>query len=164
MKMKQPNALPSADPLEESASACTAGPTIPSFDPHRVLRYNGTGWDGVRATIVHDGQGHPTGTTHRILTTQPHTPFEVRYIEVEPGSVIDLGVRTHAWIVMGQRGHGQIQINGDSTVLGYGDVAYIGRDEPCRLSNPGAEPFGLLCVVDAEAERDSALEVSRADA
>lgn len=159
-----PSVTSSPAPAPRPAGACAMAPTVPSFDTSRILRHNGAGWDGVRATIEHDDSGRPTGVTRRILAAPSHASFDIRYFELEPGAEIDLGTHAHTRIMIGQRGHGRIRIAEEELGLGYGDVAHIERGESCRLSNPSPEPFGFICVMSTERGQDILLEVDRADA
>jgi ribulose-bisphosphate carboxylase large chain len=51
------------------------------------------------------------------------------------------------------RGRGQVQLGGAVHDLAFGDTVYVAPHEVHQFRNASAEPFGFLCVVDAERDR-----------
>jgi ribulose-bisphosphate carboxylase large chain len=81
------------------------------------------------------------------------TRFHLRYFEVEPGGYTTRERHRHEHVVVCQRGEGEIRIGDEWHVLRFGDVAYVPPDFVHQLRNRTGEPFGFLCLVDAERDR-----------
>lgn len=79
--------------------------------------------------------------------------FHTRYFEVAEGGYTTLEQHLHEHVVIVMRGQG-VALVGDRRVrLGFGDVLYVAPDEVHQLSNSGSEPFGFLCIVNAQRDR-----------
>lgn len=113
----------------------------------RVHRHDGSfGWSGVTATA------YKPWATRRVLAET--TGFHVRYFEVEPGGATSLEQHRHEHCVVVLRGQGQAVLGQEVHELGFGDVVHVAPDDPHQFRNDGGpEPFGFLCVVDAERDR-----------
>jgi quercetin dioxygenase-like cupin family protein len=52
------------------------------------------------------------------------------------------------------RGRGQVRLGGQSHEIGFGDTVYVAPREIHQFRNLSAdEPFGFLCVVDAQRDQ-----------
>jgi ribulose-bisphosphate carboxylase large chain len=82
------------------------------------------------------------------------TAFHVRYFEVAPGGFTTLERHAHEHVVVVLRGRGEVRLGGDVHALDFGDTVYVAPGEVHQFRNPSAsEPFGFLCLVDAERDR-----------
>ena len=82
------------------------------------------------------------------------TAFHMRYFEIEKGGYSTLEKHHHEHAVMVVRGHGQVRIGCQMTDLGPGDVVYVSPDDPHQFLNlDHQDPFGFLCIVNAERDR-----------
>jgi quercetin dioxygenase-like cupin family protein len=82
------------------------------------------------------------------------TRFHVRYFEIAPGGFTSLEKHRHEHVILVLRGGGQVQLGGETQDVGYGDTVYVAPQEPHQFRNPStSEPFGFLCIVDAERDR-----------
>ncbi len=115
-------------------------------------------WEGV-GVKEYKPSDHPNpdfnGITRQTLFGQrgERIGFEVRYFEIAPGGWSSLECHRHAHAVIGLRGEGNILLGNQARTLRFLDLAYIGPDQPHRLTNETSEPFGFLCIVDAERDR-----------
>jgi ribulose-bisphosphate carboxylase large chain len=82
-----------------------------------------------------------------------HARFHLRYFEVEPGGFTSRERHRHEHVVVGLRGEGEIRIGDEWQALHFGDVAYVPPETVHQLRNRTGEPFGFLCLVDAERDR-----------
>lgn len=116
----------------------------------RVHRHDGTfDWSGVAATGYKPGIDN---ATRRVFVEAKG--FHVRYFEVEPGGATSLEHHRHEHCVVVLRGRGQAVLGAQVHDVGFGDVIYVAPDDPHQFRNDGgAEPFGFLCIVDAERDR-----------
>lgn len=113
----------------------------------RVHLHDGSfDWSGVAVT------SYRPGANRRVLAEAKG--FQVRYFEVEPGGATALEQHQHEHCVVVMRGRGQAVLGTQVHEIGFGDVVYVGPDDPHQFRNEGAtEPFGFLCIVDAERDR-----------
>ena len=52
------------------------------------------------------------------------------------------------------RGRGEVALGGEVHALSFGDTVYVAPHEVHQFRNvSGDEPFGFLCIVDAERDR-----------
>jgi len=93
--------------------------------------------------------------------------FHLRYFEIAPGGNSSLEKHTHEHVVICVRGRGRAVVDDRLHDLENLDVLYVSPDTPHQLINPYSEPFGFMCIVDAERDRPRPLEaedVARLDA
>ncbi len=79
--------------------------------------------------------------------------FHVRYFEVEPGGHSSLEKHEHEHAVICVRGRGKALAGDKVFDVGFMDALYVAPNEPHQLINPGPDPFGFICIVDAERDR-----------
>lgn len=86
--------------------------------------------------------------------------FHVRYFEIAPGGYSTLEKHQHEHVVVVLRGRGEVQLNCRIYPVGFGDVIYVCPEEPHQLRCPEgeSEPFGFLCVVNAERDRPTPVD------
>jgi quercetin dioxygenase-like cupin family protein len=115
------------------------------FDPRTF------GWEGAEEREYLD-----TVTRH-VLAGPADAAFQVRYFEVAPGARTNLEKHEHVHVVMALRGRGRALIGSDVVEMEPFDVVQTPPLAPHRWINPGDEPFGFLCTVDAERDRPQPL-------
>ncbi|HVS03854.1 MAG TPA: cupin domain-containing protein, partial [Thermoanaerobaculia bacterium] len=108
--------------------------------PARRYKAPDGSWRGVSRHRLAGGAGWPLA-------------FETRYFELEPGGFTSLEEHDHAHCVVVLRGSGSVILGETERAVGAGDVVYVAPRHPHQFRNGGAEPFGFLCVVDAERDR-----------
>jgi quercetin dioxygenase-like cupin family protein len=84
--------------------------------------------------------------------------FHVRYFEVEPGGHSSLEKHEHEHAVICVRGKGRALAGEKIFEVGFMDTLYVAPNEPHQLFNPFEEPFGFICIVDAERDRPKTLD------
>jgi ribulose-bisphosphate carboxylase large chain len=60
-------------------------------------------------------------------------------------------------VVICIKGKGKIRLGNKYRILKYLDIAFIAPNEIHQLLNPFDDPFGFLCIVDAQ--RDKPIEI-----
>jgi len=129
----------------------------------KVIRHAGDfTWTGVATEAYKATTETWRGITRRELVgKRGESPrFHVRYFEIAPGGHSTLEQHEHEHVVIPQRGRGEAQLGCDVYRVGFGDVVYVAPNEPHQFRNPeGAqEPFGFLCIVNAERDLPRAVE------
>jgi ribulose-bisphosphate carboxylase large chain len=78
--------------------------------------------------------------------------FHLRYFEIQPGGYSTLEKHQHEHVVVPIRGRGEVQFGCFIYEVGMGDVVYVAPSDPhqFRNSESNTEPFGFLCIVNAE--------------
>ncbi len=142
------------NPSESSCELPAPGGAAPGS---RVVRFAGAfRWQGVAAEEYKHPADHWCGVTRMSLAGErgESTAFQVRYFEIAPGGFSSLERHRHEHVVVVLRGRGRARLGAEVHDLGFGDVAYVAPDEVHQLRNASAdEPFGFLCVVDADRDR-----------
>jgi quercetin dioxygenase-like cupin family protein len=127
----------------------------------RVLRWRPDfRWEGVPVEAYKAPADHWCGILRASLAGErgERTAFHVRYFEIAPGGFSSLEHHEHEHVVVVLRGRGEVTLGGEVHSLGFGDVVYVAPNEVHQFRNAAGEPFGFLCVVDAQ--RDRPLPVS----
>jgi len=124
----------------------------------KVIRRGGDfEWDGVPLEAYKATTETWKGITRRELVgKRGESPrFHVRYFELEPGGYSTLEKHEHEHAVIPLRGHGEVQFGCYVYRVGFGDVVYVAPNDPHQFRNPddADEPFGFLCIVNAERDR-----------
>lgn len=142
----------SACELPAATSAVPAGSRVLRFrpasgpaEPHA--------WQGVAPADYKQAADHHRGVARTVLAgaAGEHTAFQVRYFEIAPDGFTTLERHAHEHVVVVLRGRGEVHLGETVHTLGFGDTVYVAPHEAHQLRNPsGTEPFGFLCVVDAE--------------
>ena len=127
---------------------------LPADDPHQP-----NAWHGVPVEEYKAPAAHHCGVARSVLagTDGDATRCQVRYFELSPGGFSSREYHRHEHVVVVMRGAGEVYLGGTWHQVGFGDTVYVAPMEVHQLRNAGAEPFGFLCVVDAE--RDAPVSV-----
>lgn len=117
-------------------------------------------WQGVMREQYKAAADHHCGVSRSVLVGNggEQTRFQVRYFEIAPGGFTTLEHHLHEHVVVVLRGSGEVWLHDRWHGVGFGDAVYVAPHEVHQLRNAGAEPFGFLCMVDAE--RDSPVGVT----
>ncbi len=127
-------------------------PAIDSSQPHS--------WEGVPLAEYKQAADHHCGVTRTVLVgdSGEKTAFHVRYFEIAPGGFSTLERHENEHVVVVLRGQGEVRLGENTHTITFGDTVYIAPNEVHQLRNPStSEPFGFLCLVDAQ--RDSPVPV-----
>ena len=139
-----------------------AGPA-PVPPRSRVLRFRPAAsssaphsWEGVPLQQYKQAADHHCGVLRSVLVGDggERTAFHLRYFEIGPGGFTTLEHHGHEHVVVVLRGQGEVRLGEAVHALVFGDAVYVAPHEVHQLRNPSAsEPFGFLCLVDAERDR-----------
>lgn len=141
-----------------------APPPPPVHGNHsKVIRHHGNfTWRDVPLESYKATTESWKGVTRRELVgKRGESPrFHVRYFELAPGGYSTLERHRHEHVVIPQRGRGEVRFGCYVYRVGFGDVVYIAPDDAHQFSNhdDAEEPFGFLCIVNAERDRPLAVD------
>jgi quercetin dioxygenase-like cupin family protein len=144
-----PAAASAASRVSEAGSRIHRFMPAPTADTPHV-------WGGVPVQEYKAEAAHHCGVLRQVLVgdSGERTRFHVRYFEIAPGGFTTLERHQHEHVVVVMRGRGTVRLGDGEHPLAFGDALYVAPDEVHQLRNDGgAEPFGFLCVVDAERDR-----------
>jgi len=121
----------------------------------KVIRHDGAfGWEGVPLEAYKATAETWAGITRRELVGKrgESARFHVRYFEIAPGGHSTLEKHEHEHVVVPLRGQGEARFGNYVYKVGFGDVVYVAPGDPHQFRNPeeAEEPFGFLCLVNAE--------------
>jgi quercetin dioxygenase-like cupin family protein len=123
----------------------------------RVIRFeSGFSWQGVPVHEYKQKAEHHCGVIRTTLVGAggERASFQVRYFEIAPGGYSSFEHHAHEHAVIVLRGKGLVQLGEQVHEIGFGDAVYVAPHEPHQFRNPSTtEPFGFLCIVDAERDR-----------
>ena len=130
----------------------------------REFLSNEFGWQGVEPTRYKDERGERAGMTWLGVTRhvisgaggEPCT-FALRYFEVAPGGFTSLERHRHIHSVTTVRGRGYAIVGHELHTLLPLDHVYVPPMTAHQFVNDGDEPFGFLCIVDADRDLPQAL-------
>ena len=116
-------------------------------------------WAGVPIQDYKAAATHHCGVLRQVLVGESGeaTRFHLRYFEIAPGGFTSLERHRHEHVVVVLRGVGVARLADAEYGLTFGDTLYVAPGEVHQLRNAGAEPFGFLCLVDAERDRPEAV-------
>lgn len=123
----------------------------------KFFRHNGNfEWSHIQPADYKPTDDTWKGVSRRVFVGEtgesPH--FHLRYFEIEPGGYTTLEQHQHEHVVTVLRGSGQAIVGCKEFELQFGDVLYVSPDDPHQFRNDGGtEPFGFLCVVNAQRDR-----------
>ncbi|MBP2314297.1 cupin domain-containing protein [Azospirillum soli] len=82
-----------------------------------------------------------------VNTKRPVSEFGVIWVVLDPGTVVDAHAHDEEETFIVVDGCAELTLNGETTVIGKGDVAYIPRFLTHQLRNPSADtPFVMIDV------------------
>jgi ribulose-bisphosphate carboxylase large chain len=133
----------------------------------KIIRHGGGfEWDRIGLEPYKATGGTWSGITRRELVGKrgESTRFHVRYFEIEAGGHSSLERHQHEHVVIPLRGTGEVRLGCETHSVGFGDTVYVAPGDPHQLRCPAdaSEPFGFLCIVNAE--RDAPEPLDGADA
>lgn len=113
------------------------------------------GWSGVDWQDYKPAAEHHCGVARSVLVGEAgeHTAFQLRYFEIAPHGFTTLEHHQHEHVVVVLRGQGEVRLGDTWHHVQFGDTVYVAPHEVHQLCNPNAEPFGFLCLVDAQRDR-----------
>jgi len=148
-----------------SSRSETGPPAPPPIDGNhsKVIRHTGGfEWEQVPLEDYKATTELWKGITRRELIGKrgESTRFHVRYFELAPGGYSTLEKHEHEHAVMVVRGRGEVQLGCYVYQVGFGDVVYVGPDDPhqFRTHEDATEPFGFVCIVHAERDRPQSVD------
>jgi len=119
-------------------------------------------WEGVPLEAYKETTESWKGITRReLIGKRGESPkFHVRYFELAPGGYSTLEKHDHEHAVIPLRGQGEVQFGCYVYRVGFGDVIYVAPNDPHQFRNPeeADEPFGFLCVVNAERDTPESVD------
>lgn len=152
--------------MNETGSSCDISPGPTGGAPgSRVHRFRDFRWDGVSVAEYKKAADNWCGIIRMTLAGDrgEKTAFQVRYFEMGPGGFSSGERHTHEHVVVVLRGRGQVLLGDATHEVGFGDVIYVAPHDAHQLRNPSdTEPFGFLCVVDAERDVPTPVKESTA--
>ena len=121
----------------------------------KVIRHDGAfGWGGVPLEDYKETTETWKGITRRELVGKrgESSRFHLRYFEIAPGGYSTLEKHEHEHVVVPIRGEGEAQFGCYIYRVRLGDVVYVAPGDPHQFRNAedATEPFGFLCIVNAE--------------
>lgn len=123
----------------------------------KIIRFKNNQWIGIKRSVYKENSTNWALIDRFSLVSSEAIKFEVRYFEIGQGGCSSLEYHNHAHVVICIKGKGKIRLGDKYRTLRYLDIAYIAPKEIHQLLNPHKEPFGFLCIVDAE--RDKPIEI-----
>ena len=122
---------------------------------NRIYRFADYMWKGVTSESYKPETGDWAAIARHVLVGgKGETPlFQLRYFEIAPGGFSSYEQHGHEHVVVCIRGKGAVRIGKKKHMIGHLDTVYISPDSPHQLLNPYEEPFGFLCIVNAERDR-----------
>jgi ribulose-bisphosphate carboxylase large chain len=143
------NEPPSSCELDAASGKAVRGSRVLRFQPQ--FR-----WEGVPVAEYKEAAAHWCGVSRVGLVggQGEAARFHLRYFEIAPGGFSSFESHAHEHAVVVLRGRGEVQLGETVHALGFGDTVYVAPHEAHQFRNVSAsEPFGFLCVVDAERDR-----------
>lgn len=128
----------------------------------KIFRFLGNGdWSHIPIEPYKKDTTSYKGISRRELVGKrgESTDFHVRYFEIEKGGYSTLEKHQHEHAVIVMRGQGQVRMGCHLSDLKLGDVVYVSPDDPHQFLNlDHEEPFGFLCIVNAQRDRPQAVD------
>jgi S-methyl-1-thioxylulose 5-phosphate methylthiotransferase len=119
-------------------------------------------WTGVALEAYKTETADYKGITRRELVGKrgESAKFHVRYFEIAPGGYSTLEKHEHEHVVIPLRRRGEARAGCYAWSVGPGDVVYVSPSDPHQFRCPegAAEPFGFLCIVNAERDRPTPVD------
>jgi len=120
----------------------------------RVIRFSEFRWAGVEPAAYKEPSADWSAVTRQILVgPEEQVPFHLRYFEIEPGGHTSYERHAHQHVVVALRGAGEVRLGDRWEPVGYGDLVYVAPNEPHQFRAGADEPFGFLCIVQADRDR-----------
>lgn len=121
-------------------------------------------WNGVKVERYKpEGDDFQGIIRQVIIGYREQTDFHVRYFEIAPGGHSSLEKHEHTHVIIGVRGQGKVLAGSEVYDLDFLDTVYVSAGSPHQLVNTSGEPFGFICVVDADRDRPAPLDPAEAE-
>lgn len=150
---------------DEKPTEATGRPRPPALEGNhsKVIRFDGSfGWEGVPLEDYKATTESWRGVSRRELCgKRGESPrFHVRYFEIAPGGFSTLEKHEHEHVVIPQRGEGEVVFGCYRYRVRFGDVVYVAPGDPHQFLCPEetTEPFGFLCIVNADRDLPQAVD------
>ena len=144
-------------PPPEASEEDSSRPDHPPLEGNhsKVIRFEeGFDWKDILREPYKETTETWRGISRReLIGKRGETPSShLRYFEIAPGGFSTLEKHGHEHVVVVMRGQGEVQFGCYIYSVSFGDVVYVGPDDPHQFRNheEATEPFGFLCIVDAE--------------
>ena len=122
--------------------------------PLRAFRRNDFQWDDVELRPYKDDAATPfKAISRQELFTDPALQCHLRYFEMQAGGHSTLERHEHAHAVMILRGHGTCLVGDQVRAVAPFDLISIPGWTWHQFRASAGEPFGFLCMVNAERDR-----------
>ncbi len=127
-----------------------------------IRRLGAGGWNDIPLEAYKKTTEFWKGITRReLIGKRGETPrFHLRYFEIEPGGYSTLEQHEHEHVVVPIRGEGEVHFGCYIYRVAVGDVVYVAPNDSHQFRNPedATEPFGVLCIVNAERDLPRAVD------
>jgi quercetin dioxygenase-like cupin family protein len=111
-------------------------------------------WEGVDVLAYKEEGSAPfKAITRQLLFHRPELQCELRYFEMAPGGHSTLERHEHAHAVMIFRGHGACLVGDEVRDVEAPDLVFIPPMTWHQFRASAGEPFGFLCMVNAERDK-----------
>lgn len=141
----------SGHPTSSDSRLSPQGSRIHRFQPAADPAASHT-WQGVPVQSYKPAGDPGCGVMRSVIVgdSGERTQFQVRYFEIASGGNTTLEHHLHEHVVVVLRGRGEVRLGDHWHALGFGDALYVAPHEVHQLRNTSTEPFGFLCMVDAQ--------------
>jgi quercetin dioxygenase-like cupin family protein len=136
---------------------------------HRRFDQTTFSWEGITAQVYKRGDAGTAGLGWRNVVR--HTlaggdalAFQLRYFEIASAGYSSLEKHAHAHTIVVLRGRGKVVAGRGVFTVEPFDLVVIPPQFPHQFVNTGAEPFGFLCLVDAERDAPQAVPANELEA
>ena len=111
-------------------------------------------WDGVaHLPYKEDGAAPFKAISRQVLFHEPALGCELRYFEMDAGGFSTLERHEHMHAVMILRGHGRCLVGDEVRAVKPFDLVAIPAWTWHQFRATGDEPFGFMCMVNAERDK-----------
>lgn len=153
--------MSSVDSPDQAREGLTPPPPVGNHS--KVFKKRGPAtWEGVEPEVYKtDSETWKGITRQELIGKRGESPrFHVRYFEIAPGGYSTLEQHEHEHVVVPIRGRGEAQFGCYIYNVVPHDVVYVSPSDPHQFRCPddATEPFGFLCMVNAERDRPQALD------
>lgn len=125
-----------------------------------VRRFRGFTWEGITPQPYKNNPGDwRTVVRHELAGRHgERTAFHVRYFEIGPDGRSSYERHRHEHVVIVVRGRGQVRLEDEVHEVEPLDAVYVAPETAHQFLNPHREPFGFLCIVDAQRDPPQIIE------
>ena len=106
------------------------------------------GWDWEGVPVLSYGPQRPGVTVRRFISRRDKSNnLEVRYFELEPGSVSNFESHNYEHAVLVLRGSGTVYLDGEEHRIAFGDAIFVDSDAVHQFRAAPDETLGFMCAV-----------------